>query len=190
MKTIFLRALLYQKFIGYLIAFLGMIIGGEETIFTAYFLTHQGFFNFFIISGVLFLGVIIGDSFWLFLGRKINNKNSRIIKAVNSLAMPLDNLLLEHPRKTIFISKFTYNFYHLTLLRAGALNLKWKDLMKIDIPVSLLWIFIVAGLGYFSGEVSSLLKKQFHYLEIGLLVFFILFLTGSFFLSRQLKKKL
>ncbi len=54
--------------VGYLVVFLAMMVEGDAALFAAAFLTHQGFFNLGVIIVVVFLGVLIGDLGWYWLG--------------------------------------------------------------------------------------------------------------------------
>ena len=101
-----------------------------------------------------------------------------------------DNHILERTPHVLFISKFTYGLHHLILLRAGALHVDFKKIIKIDLVTTLIWIFIVGGLGFISGASFTLIKHKLEYLEIGILVAIVIFFIVGETISRILRKKI
>lgn len=179
----------YQT-LGYIIVFLGMMIEGDILLFTAGFLVHRGYFNIDIALLAVFSGVIIGDNIWYVLGELIDGKDNFFTRFIKRITEPFDEHLKKRTIRTIFISKFAYGLYRPTLLRAGMLKLPFKEFIKGDIIASVLWIFLIGGLGYVSSASFLLVRRYLRYTEITLLFGLILFILISHLITHVSKKKL
>lgn len=166
-----------------------MMIEGDILLFTVGFLTHQGYFNIDIVLLTVFLGVIIGDNIWYVIGETIGEKSSAG-SFVKRLTAPFDEHLKNRTGRTIFIAKFAYGLYRPTLLRAGILKLSFKEFMKGDVIASILWVFLVGGLGYLSSASFFLIRRYLRYTEFTLLFGLILFILISHLITRLSKRKI
>lgn len=189
METLLFQYLLLWKPLGYFLIFIGLALEGDTALFIASFLTYHGFFDvgkFFLTA---FSGAIIGDVFWYWLGRRINNSSSFINKITNRIKFADDHLINRLPH-TIFVSKFVYGIHHLIILRAGALNVDLKKLIRYNLLPTLLWILLIGGLGYIFGASFTLIKKYVKFVEIGLLIALIIFFIIEKFIKKRSEKKL
>ena len=189
METLLFQYLLLWKPLGYFLIFIGLALEGDTTLFILSYLAYNGFFelkNFFLIA---FGSALIGDIFWYWLGRKINDSSSFINKITNRIKFA-DSHLIERLPHTIFVSKFIYGTHHLIMLRAGALNINLKKIMKYDFLPTLLWILLIGGLGYLSGAYFIIIKKYVRFVEIGLLIALIIFFIIERFIKKRSEKKL
>ncbi|MDE2001409.1 MAG: VTT domain-containing protein [Patescibacteria group bacterium] len=192
MQPLFLASLLAWKPAAYLILFIGMMVEGETVFFIAAFLTHQGYFSAVPIFITALWGMIIGDTLWYSLGYKIKRAKSLAFVGAwaERIARPFDEHLRERPFHTIFISKFTYGFNRAIITRAGMLNLKWRNIEESDILATLVWLFIIGGLGYFSSASLAYFKNYIRYGEVGLLIAVILFIVLERLIAARARKRL
>jgi len=184
--------LIAHQMLGYAIIFFGMMIEGDIILFTAGFLTHQGYFDIGIILILLFLGAIIGDNIWYVLGEVMGEKKLflRIKNLIEKATGPFDEHLKNRPARTIFISKFAYGFYRPILLKAGAMKLSFGKFIEADLVATFLWIFLVGGLGYLSSASFLAIRRYLRYTELTLLLGITLFILISHFITRISKKEL
>ncbi|MBI1755382.1 VTT domain-containing protein [Candidatus Azambacteria bacterium] len=192
MESLLLHYLVLWKPLGYALLGAGMMVEGDATLFTAAFLTQQGFFDpgdmlFWTLSGAL-----AGDIIWYYLGVRFTNAapSSLVARFVNRLAKPFDGHLIKRLFHTIFISKFTYGIHHALLMRAGMLGITIRDYMLAAFPATILWFVIIVAIGYAFGESFLLLKHYLRFAEIALLAALILFFVLEHFISVRSKKKL
>lgn len=180
--------LLLWRPLGYILVFIGMIFEGDVFLFTAAFLTHQGFFDARVMFLASFSGVFFGDMFWYLIGVRFNGSSHFLNRWVHKLTKPFDKHLLENPLRAIFFSKFAYGIHHALLIRAGALGIKIRDFLKADIPATLIWMSIVGGLGYVSSASFGTMK---HYLRFTEFVFFsaLIILFVLEYTARKISKK-
>ncbi len=190
MKSVILPYLILYKPLGYAVAFFGMVIGGDETVFIASFLTRQGIFEFWLMLAIILAGVFFGDKFWYRLGVKFKNSNFFILRLANKIASPFDQHLVNKPGRTIFISKFAYGFNHAILIRAGVLGIEQKKVLKSDAIAIIIWILIIGCLGYFSSAYVMRLRHLVRFTEVALLIFLVAFLALDHIVAWLLKKEL
>lgn len=162
-----------------------MIIEGDPFLFSAFFLAHEGVFGIPTLSIVIFLGVLVGDLLWYWLGIKIDKQNSKLVGWAEKIAAPFDGHLLSNTFRTIFLSKFTYGTYHAILVRAGMLRLPVRRFIGYDAISTVFWMAVIGGLGYFSSYSFSLIKQYMKLAEIGLLVGILFFIFLSKYISKR-----
>ena len=190
MNTLFLHYLSSWEPLGYIIVFLGMIFEGDAILFAAAFLSYHGILDPLTVFLASLWGMIFGDNLWYTLGRKFKNSESYLMKWAEKIAKPFDEHLLKKPLRTIFISKFTYGFNRAVIVRAGMLGTRWKKVEESDILATLLWIAIVAPLGYFSGASFTLVKNYLRFGEIALLIGLIIFWVVEYLILKKTKKRI
>lgn len=189
-SAIILYDLVVYAWLGYVLAFLGMIFEGDATLFAFAFLTNVGFFGFYLMSAAIIGGVLCGNIFWYWLGKKFGKSKFFLVAWANRATEIFDEHLCERTFRTLFISKFTYGLNHLMLFRAGVIKIPYKKYLKYDFTAAIAWILLVGGLGYFSGASYDLIKKYVRFVEIALLALLVLFIFADYFLSKFFKKKL
>ena len=198
MSSIILDAISSLGAWNYAIIFLAMIVEGDPFLFSAFFLANEGVFGIATLSIVIFLGVLVGDLLWYWLGVKIDKQNfslreisrreTKLMVWAEKVAAPFDDHLISRTFHTIFISKFTYGIYHAIILRAGMLRFPIRRFIGYDAISTIVWMAAVGGLGYFSSYSFSLVKQSLKYAEIGLLIGILFFLFISHYISKRSKK--
>ena len=179
----------YQN-LGYLIIFLGMMIEGDILLFTTGFLTYRGYFDIGVVLILVLLGVIIGDNLWYVFGELMAGRNNFFIRFINRITGPFDEHLKKRLARTIFISKFAYGLYRPMLLRAGAQRLSFKKFIEADIVATVIWVFLIGGLGYLSSASFLLIRRYLRYSELTLLLGIVIFILISHFITKISKKEL
>lgn len=158
--TVLLQTVGYAGFFAIIFAESGVLIGfflpGDSLIFTAGFLSSQGVFDLATILTLGFLGAVLGDNFGYALGKKIGPK---IFKKEDSLFFHkkhLDNAKLfyeKHGRQTIILARFVPVIRTFAPILAGVGQMKYSIFLLFNLIGGFIWIFLLAGLGYFFGTV-------------------------------------
>ncbi len=184
--------LIAHQILGYAIIFFGMMIEGDILLFTAGFLTHQGYFDIGIALILVFLGTIVGDNIWYVLGELLSEKKLflKVKKFIEKATGPFDEHLRNRPIRTIFISKFTYGLGKSILLKAGATKISFGKFIKADLVATFMWIFLVGGLGYLSSASFLAVRHYLKYTEITLLLGIAIFILISHVVTKISKKEL
>jgi len=190
MRSLFFSYLIAWQPIGYLAAFIGMIVEGDAFLFAAAFITQSGVFNPFIMWATLVSGAVIGDVLWYKLGHRLENSESRPVRWIGRIAKPFDQRLVSRPIHTLFVSKFVYGIHHAIVMRAGALSVNLREFIRYDTISSVLWVTIIGGLGYFSGASFIYVRHSIRFAEVGLLIALVVFITLERLVAWQMKKRL
>ena len=189
-NSILFHFLTSHQYFGYVIVFLGMVIEGDFLLFMTAFLAHSGFFNPPTVFLLAYIGVIVGDISWYYLGVKAQ-KYPFVHKLLGKITLKTDRHLENRTFRTLLISKFVYGFHHTILMRAGSLGLPLRKYIKSDVVASFVWLSIIWILGSASSASFFLVKRYVHLFEIGLLIALILFfLIEHYLISGKLKEKI
>ncbi len=177
--------------IGYVIAFLGIALEGEVTLFTAAFLASRGYFDPVFLFALAFAGAIIGDNIWYVLGEIAREKNrfSKIRRLAEKATGSFDEHLKSHPMKTFFVSKFAWGLHRPIVFKSGILKVPFGSFLKGNAIATAVWIFFVGGLGYLSSVVLGA-RRYLRYTEISLLSAILVFVLISKLLTKLSEKEL
>jgi membrane protein DedA with SNARE-associated domain len=176
--------------LGYIAIFFAMIIEGDLFLFTAFFLVHQGYFNFSTMLTTVFTGTMAGDLFWYWLGMKLNHTPSKLNNWVQRLTEPFAGHLIKRPFHTIFFSKFVYGVHHAILIRAGSMQIVLKEFLRDDFLSSIFWIAIVGSLGFISSLSFSFVRYSIKFVELSLLIGVLVFYVIWHIVALRAKKEL
>lgn len=181
-----------HQMLSYAVIFFGMAIEGDILLFTAGFLTHQGYFDIGVVLLLVFLGAIIGDNIWYVLGELMSEKELflKVKKFIEKATSPFDEHLKNRTARTIFISKFAYGLCKPIILKAGAMKIPFGKFIKADLVATFLWIFLVGGLGYLSSASFLAVRHYLRYTELTLLLGIAIFILISYIITKISKKEL
>ncbi|MBI4121622.1 MAG: VTT domain-containing protein [Candidatus Ryanbacteria bacterium] len=174
---LFLHYLFAVEPLIYIGAFLGMVVEGEAALFAAAFIAEEGMLNPLLMWFVLVAGTVVGDALWYKLGKYVAQRRPRISAWIAHATKLFEHRLEARPMQTLFITKFVYGIHHLIVMRAGALNINLRTMLKNDCASSAIWVTLVGGIGYFSGTWFALARQYVRFAEVGLLIGLLLFLT-------------
>jgi membrane protein DedA with SNARE-associated domain len=178
--------------LGYLIIFIGTMVEGDILLFTAGFLTHQGYFDIGTVIFLVFSGVIIGDNLWYVLGELMREREyfKKFRHFIGNITDPFNEQLKNRTARTIFISKFAYGLYRPILLKAGTLRLPFRQFIEADLMATFVWMFLIGGLGYLGSASFLLIRRYLRYTELTLLLGIAVFILISHIVTKISKKEL
>lgn len=185
LDSLFLSYLALSPVIGYVLVFFIMMFEGDAALFTAAFLTSQGYFDFWEMTFTALSGVLIGNILWYWAGWHLDHLSPFLNKWSERIGRPFDDHLLKRTFRTFFISKFTYGVHHALLVRAGALKMSLGTFIKNDFFATIIWFCVIWALGYTVGASFVYVKKYLKYAEIALLIS----LAGIFYLEYTVRKR-
>lgn len=180
--------------LAYTILFGGMFIEGETFIMTAVILASQGLMEWWLIGIVTFVGVILGDLTWYFLGRfgQESFAGKWLQKKFPTYHEWMDINFIARYKRMAFLSKFLYYVNRLTPLIAGWHKMEVKRFFKIHLTAAALWVvtmLIVGQLFVIFVEVigAQAILKKIEWLAIG---FAVIFIGGEVLLKKFFAKKI
>jgi membrane protein DedA with SNARE-associated domain len=152
-------------------------IEGDITLLISGVLAHSGFFGKYSFIKVLIFGTLggmVGDMVGYFVGRMFRQtaKDYRFYQ----MAKPrIERLIGNFGSYAIIISKYIYGIRVAMCLFYGVARMPFWRFVALDAISCGLWVFLLAGAGYFfSGAVTSIIGD---FQQIGIALFFIV-MTG------------
>ena len=135
--------------------FFGFFLPGDSLLFTAGFLSSQGYFSIIPLTIILFIAAISGDAVGYFFGKKIGPKlfsrpQSFFIHPshVGKTAKFFD----KYGAKTILLARFIPIVRTFAPIMAGVGGMKYSTFVKFNMLGGLLWAVGLTTLGYIFGR--------------------------------------
>lgn len=136
--------------------FVGFFLPGDSLLFTAGFLSSQGYFNIVVLAAVCFLGAVSGDSFGYAFGKKVG---PQIFKKEDSISFHKSHLgrarvfYERYGGKTIILARFMPIIRTFAPILAGVGRMDYKTFVFFNLIGGFLWAVGLSFFGYFLGSV-------------------------------------
>jgi len=168
---------------GYWIVLLGAFFEGEVVLLAAGVFAYLGYFNIWLVILIGFLGIIAGDNFQYYLGRKLG-KN---FLEKYSCFKKINNKFNNHISKILLGSRFMFGTRIACMMMAGANKISWKKFFKFNAISGIIWVIIVALLGFVCGASFVSVKRFMRYgillttllIGLGILIYYLFFRKKS-----------
>ena len=188
MESLLLQYIESWRVLGYLVIFFGMFFEGEVLLFAAFYLARQGYLDIGDTYIIATCGAIIGDILWYYIGSFANTDRFWLTRYFRRVAAPADRIIAREPFIVLVISKFTYGFHRITILRARPAGIPLHSFLKMDIPALFIWTATIAVLGYALAESLVFFKEYIKFAEVGFLIAILVFAGIAHLISKQSKE--
>lgn len=180
-----------HRFWGYTILFFAMIIEGEVVLIVAGMLARLKALDLGDVLWISFVGVMIGDLLWYFLGIVIwrSGKLVRISRYAEKTVHSLLPLFREKPFSSILLSKFIYGANHATLILSGIVRVKFPVFIKAEAYASFMWVAIYAVAGFMFGHATIAVTHKALRFALITLVFVVGFILIQRWASKYYEQK-
>jgi membrane protein DedA with SNARE-associated domain len=137
---------------GYLVLLLGTFLEGETILIIAGFLAHQGYLQFGWVIVVAFLGTLMSDQLFFYIGRLkggdlVNRRPAWKARSGRVLA-----LVKQHQIPLILGFRFLSGLRTLTPFLIGTTGVAPLRVLLLDAIGALAWAIVLGVLGYFVGH--------------------------------------
>ena len=175
--------------------FILVMLEGDITLLLAGVLAHSGFFGEYSFARVLLWGTIGGclsDNLAYLTGRGFC-EGVREVRFYQAAKPRLERLTNKFGPLSIFLSKYIYGLRWAACVFYGVGRMPYLRFLFLSFTSCFLWVFVLAGAGYFfSGAVMNLIG-DFQRLGKVLLVIVVLgivgfYLTERFWISRKVEE--
>jgi membrane-associated protein len=172
-----------------------VMIEGDITLLIAGVLAHSSFFGEYSFARVLVWGTLGGcasDNLAYFAGRAFC-EGVREVRFYRAAKPRLERLTNKFGPLSIFLSKYIYGLRWASCVFYGVGRMPYLRFLLLSFASCFLWVFVLAGAGYFfSGAVMGLIG-DFQRLGKVLLVIVVLgiagfYLTERFWISRKVEE--
>ena len=176
----------------YPLVFIGAILEGPILMIASGFLLRLGYFSLLPLFVTIFIGEMVGDLAWYFLGRffadPLLGKHGKYIGVTREQYDKVKISFAKHPKKILLLSKLTMGlgFAVAVLMVAGASRLKLRIFYFINGLGEFGFLGMMISLGYFFGQLYDSIQGIFKYMFLGFSIVLVALVLYGF--SRYVKK--
>lgn len=138
--------------LGYLALFLGAFLEGETVVFLAGLAAQHGYLSLPAVMAVAGAGAFLGDQAFFFIGRRYGNRLLERFPRVAARAPRVQAMLRRWDLPAIVLLRFAYGVRMAAPLVIGTCAIPAWRVALFNLVGVLLWAPLVAGLGYFAGQ--------------------------------------
>lgn len=175
--------------ISYVFVFVGAVIEGETVLLLSSFAASLGYLNIWAVLGLVFLGEVIADACWYWVGRlakdNVLHRIERWFKVSPALLARLEHYFEHHSAKILIGFKFVVGLRLATLIAAGLARMPFRKFLALNIFSIGLWTLLFGGIGFFFGENYKRISATFE--QVGIV--FLLLIVGLVILEIVAGKK-
>jgi len=151
---------------GYWALLLGTLLEGETVVVIAGFLAHQGYIHLKWVMLFSFLGSLMGDQFYFYIGRwkgqNFLGKKPNWKRKANRIQL----LIEKHQNLLILGFRFLYGFRTITPFVIGMSNIRTIKFTILNTISALIWAIIVSLAGFIFGRTLELILDDIKHYEI------------------------
>ncbi|MFH1451968.1 MAG: VTT domain-containing protein [archaeon] len=170
------KLLLFLTGFPWLICLVATFIGGEETIMFLSALAGQGVFAIYIVLIFSFVGIMISDFMWFFIGKIEGLNYFKRYEVVSKNYSRAKKFISKHTGDNEFFillsTKFFYGIRVVALAYVGRKKMKFSKFLFYNSIVNIVWILTFAIVGFFAGKGISMFLNIYENVSFLLVLFF------------------
>jgi len=169
--------------------FFGFFLPGDSLIFTAGFLSSQGFLNVWVLAPILFIAAVAGGQVGYVFGRRIGpplfmRPDSRFFKKEHLLRA--QTFFNTYGARAVVLARFMPIVRTFTPIVAGAATMRYSTFVLYNCIGAALWTLGLSFLGYLLG--ASVPNADHYILPIVILIIFVSILPPAYHIFRSHKR--
>ncbi|MGQ9660303.1 MAG: DedA family protein [Thermochromatium sp.] len=157
---------------GLVAVLVGTVLEGESVLLVAGYAAHRGYLDFPAVVTLAWLGAVLGDQAWFWLGRR---HGSWLLARRPGLRARMDGalaLISRHPGKAALAMRFAWGLRTALPIAMGMSALPAGRFLALNLLSAAVWAPLIAGLGWSFGALitqhAAQLHRYEHYLAAGL----------------------
>ena len=159
---------------GYLAIILGTFLEGETILIIAGFLAHRGYLDLTYVITAAFIGTLIGDQLYFYIGRIKGRQFIDTRPAWQVRTQRIFKLLEQHQTLLILGFRFLYGIRTITPFVLGSAGISPIRYLVLNIIGALVWAITLGVAGYYFGTALEVLvgeiKRYEKWVIAGLLI--------------------
>lgn len=154
------------------------------------FLVSRGYFHLFPALLVVFLGDVVSDSIFYFLGKggRYVIKYLKFVRISSERIQGLENQFESSPWKTMILAKVSYGLGAVFMIASGASRMPLRKFMKYILSLDFVRSSILLAIGYYFGRAALHLGPT--YIKNYIMAVIILVPAVYFIYNKNFKKSL
>ena len=169
---------------GYLAVLIGTVVEGENVLVLGGIAAHKGYLMLPWVIVTAFLGSLIGDQLFFFLGRRHGGAILDRFPRWGRRAQRARQLLDRYHIPLIFGLRFMYGIRTAGLIVVGMSNVSTGRFLVINAMAALTWACLVGSAGFFLGTAVELLLDNIKDAERNVLIGVAALAVGAWLLHR------
>lgn len=170
-------ALLFAFAFGESIAVVGILVPGATFIVLFGFVISQGIYDFYDAALIGAVGAILGDVFSFVLGRRGIDPARRFPRLfAQDTVDRAERFMHRYGVAGVFIGRFIGPLRPFVPFIAGALKMKWRSFMVMNIASGILWSVSYLAVGFFFGQFWSSIHRGLRWVGIGLFIIIVTYI--------------
>ena len=138
--------------LGYAALLIGTLLEGETIVFLAGLAAHHGYLWFPAVVAVSVVGGFVSDQVLFHVGRRYGERVFARFPGLAARVPRVRALLRRWDVAAILLVRFLWGLRTVAPLVIGSCGIAPWRLALFDFLGTVLWAFVVAGLGYFAGQ--------------------------------------
>lgn len=171
-------ALLFAFAFGESIAVVGILVPGATFIVLFGFVISQGIYDFYDAALIGAVGAILGDVFSFVLGRRGIDPARRFPRLfAQDTVDRAERFMHRYGVAGVFIGRFIGPLRPFVPFIAGALKMKWRSFMAMNITSGILWSASYLAVGFFFGQFWGSIHRGLRWVGIGLFIIIVAYIV-------------
>jgi membrane protein DedA with SNARE-associated domain len=133
-------------------------------------------------------GTLFWDYGWYLVGRHSRHFRWKWLEKLYVATKFAEKHIIWKLAHTLCIAKFVYGLHRPICFRCGSLHVPRKIFIEANTAASIVWILVVAGIGYLAGASFMAARHYLKFAEIGIIVIILLIVGIMHFVSKKFKK--
>lgn len=147
---------------------------GDSLIFTAATFAALGMLNIYVLTGLLILAAILGDTANYEIGRHVGQRLLKSKKLIKKEHIDKTNSFYEkYGGKTLIFARFVPIVRTLAPFVAGIGKMSYPHFISFNALGGFLWVILVSSLGFFFGNIP-VVKNNFSFVFFGIILISVL----------------
>lgn len=138
---------------GYWAVALGTFFEGETILLIGAFAAHRGYLNIYGVIGAAFLGSLLGDQLYFYLGRKYGQSFLNKRPSWNARSARARALLDRYGARFILSFRFLYGLRTVSSFAIGLTTISFPKFIALNAIGAAIWAAALGAAGYLLGEV-------------------------------------
>ncbi len=182
--------LLFFFAFGESIAVIGLLIPGATFIVIFGFLASQGMFDIRTAATIGAVGAILGDMLSFVLGRRGIDPARRFPTFfAQSTIDRAEKFMNDYGVTGVFLGRFIGPLRPFVPFIAGALKMRWRSFMVMNVTSGILWSVAYLALGFFFGQFWTSIYRGIHWVGVGLVVIVVAYVALQYLAERRRRQK-
>ena len=141
---------------GYFAVFVGSLLEGETVLLIAAFAASRGHLVYPWVVVLAFVGSIIGDQFYFFLGRHRGQRILARFPQLQARATKVETLLYRYHKTIILALRFLYGLRTIGPIVVGLSRVPIITFFLLNLISAGIWANTIGGIGYLFGDLLTL----------------------------------